>query len=103
MREFTLEAENEVSKTFKSDDIFIYVGKAVDEDEDKHFLVFSIPKIPHLNVERIQYPFDFDTIGARDIAFNELGVLQVANFFINLENQIKFNIEKAKEDEAAKN
>jgi hypothetical protein len=97
MKEFKLEKENDVQKIFKSEDIDVYVGKAFDEDSDKHFLIFSIPLIPEANVQHIQYPYVFDTEKERDEIFTHLEHNYISEFVERLINQIRENNKKVDE------
>jgi hypothetical protein len=95
MKVFKLESENEFQKIFKSIDIDVYVGKAYDEDEKKHFLVFSIPAIPEANVQHIQFPYVFDTEKERDEVFTHLDDKYISVFVEKLISQIEENKQKA--------
>ena len=97
MREFKLESENDVQKIFKSEDIDVYVGKAFDEESDKHFLIFSIPVIPEANVQHIQYPYVFDTEKQRDEIFTHLEHKYISDFTEKLISQIRENNKKVDE------
>ena len=94
MNVFTLESQNDVQKIFKSHDIDVYVGKAFDEDTDKHFLVFSIPVIPTANVQHIQFPYVFDTEKERDEVFTHLDDKYITVFVEKLISQIEENKKK---------
>ena len=95
MKVFKLEAENDVQKIFKSIDIDVYVGKAYDEDTDKHFLVFSIPVIPEANVQHIQFPYVFETEKERDEVFTHLDDKYISAFIEKLISQIEENKKKS--------
>jgi hypothetical protein len=95
MRVFNLESQNDFQKIFKSIDIDVYVGKAYDEDEKKHFLVFSIPVIPEANVQHIQFPYVFDTEKERDEVFTHLDDKYISAFVEKLISQIEENKQKA--------
>ena len=95
MKVFKLEAENDVQKIFKSIDIDVYVGKAYDEDTDKHFLVFSIPVIPEANVQHIQFPYVFETEKERDEDFTHLDDKYISAFIEKLISQIEENKKKS--------
>ena len=95
MKVFKLEAENDVQKIFKSIDIDVYVGKAFDEDTDKHFLIFSIPVIPEANVQHIQFPYVFETEKERDEVFTHLDDKYISVFIEKLISQIEENKQKA--------
>jgi hypothetical protein len=70
MKICTLVAENDVSKTFKCEDIDVYIAKAVDEEASQHYLVASIPLIPETKTEKITFPMGFATEKERDDLFN---------------------------------
>lgn len=91
MKVFKLESENDVQKIFKSHDVDVYVGKAFDEETNKHFLIFSIPVIPEANVQHIQFPYIFDTEKERDEVFTHLEVNYIADFVEKLITQIEEN------------
>ena len=95
MKVFKLEAENDVQKIFKSIDIDVYVGKAYDEDTDKHFIVFSIPVIPEANVQHIQFPYVFETEKERDEVFTHLDDKYISAFIEKLISQIEENKKKS--------
>jgi hypothetical protein len=99
MKVFKLESENDVQKIFKSIDIDVYVGKAYDEDTDKHFLVFSIPIIPEANVQHIQFPYIFETEKERDEVFNHLDDKYISAFIEKLISQIEENKKKSNNNE----
>jgi hypothetical protein len=98
MKVFNLEAENDVQKIFKSLDTDVFIGKAFDEETDKHFIVFSIPLLAEVNVQHIQYPFQFDTEVERDDVFQNINMEYVSEFIDKLVNQIKENQKKVNED-----
>ena len=91
MKVFNLDSQNDVQKIFKSLDIDVYVGKAFDEDENKHFLIFSIPVIPECNVQHIQFPYVFDTEKERDEVFTSLDDKYITMFVEKLISQIEEN------------
>jgi hypothetical protein len=91
MKVFKIESENDVQKIFKSHDVDVYVGKAFDEETDKHFLIFSIPVIPEANVQHIQFPYIFDTEKERDEVFTHLEANYIAEFVEKLIIQIEEN------------
>jgi hypothetical protein len=99
MKVFKLESENDVQKIFKSIDIDVYVGKAYDEDTDKHFLVFSIPIIPEANVQHIQFPYIFETEKERDEVFTHLDDKYISAFVEKLISQIEENKKKSNKNE----
>lgn len=95
MKVFNLDAQNDVQKIFKSVDIDVYVGKAYDEDSNKHFLIFSIPIIPEANVQHIQFPYVFETENERDEVFTHLDDKYISVFIEKLISQIEENKQKA--------
>jgi len=97
MKVFKLESENDVQKIFKSHDIDVYVGKAFDDETNKHFLIFSIPVIPEANVQHIQYPYVFDTEKERDEVFAHLEDNYISDFVDKLITQINENKKKTDE------
>jgi hypothetical protein len=103
MKVFQLESQNDVQKIFKSQDIDVYVGKAFDEETDKHFLIFSIPVIPEVNVQHIQFPYVFDTEKERDEVFTHLEVNYISEFIEKLIAQIEENKKKALDESNIQN
>jgi hypothetical protein len=95
MKVFNLESQNDVQKIFKSHDIDVYVGKAYDEDSDKHFLIFSIPVIPEANVQHIQFPYVFESEKERDEVFTHMDDKYISVFVEKLISQIEENKKKA--------
>jgi len=97
MKVFKIESQNEVQKIFKSHDVDVYVGKAFDEQTDKHFLIFSIPVIPEANVQHIQFPYIFETEKERDEVFTHLEENYISEFVEKLITQINENKKQADE------
>jgi hypothetical protein len=97
MKVFKIESQNEVQKIFKSHDVDVYVGKAFDEETDKHFLIFSIPVIPEANVQHIQFPYIFETEKERDEVFTHLEENYISEFVEKLITQINENKKQADE------
>jgi hypothetical protein len=97
MKVFNLESENDVQKIFKSHDVDVYVGKAFDEETNKHFLIFSIPVIPEANVQHIQFPYIFDKEKERDEVFTHLEANYISEFVEKLITQINENKKQADE------
>jgi hypothetical protein len=97
MKVFKIESQNEVQKIFKSHDVDVYVGKAFDEETDKHFLIFSIPIIPEANVQHIQFPYIFETEKERDEVFTHLEENYISEFVEKLITQINENKKQADE------
>jgi hypothetical protein len=98
MKVFVLESENEVQKIFKSTNIDVYVGKAFDDETNKHFLIFSIPVIPECSVQHIQFPYVFDTENERDEVFTHLESNYISDFVEKLINQIEENKKKTSDE-----
>ena len=96
-----LEAENEFTKTFKYEDIDMYVSKAFDEDSDTHYLVFNIPVIPELNISQIQLPVQFNSEKERNEAFKSFDIHQAKKFIDDLINQVRTNKAKAEAEQNA--
>ena len=91
MKVFKIESQNDVQKIFTSHDVDVYVGKAFDEETNKHFLIFSIPVIPEVNVQHIQFPYIFETEKERDEVFTHLEENYIAEFVAKLLTQINEN------------
>ena len=95
-------AENEFSKTFKYideiNDIDIFIAKAYDDEQNKHYVVASIPYIKEVGSERVQFPFIFADEQDRDNGFDAFDVTFAKSFIIDLiqmiKNQAKENAEK---------
>jgi hypothetical protein len=98
-------AENEFSKTFKYNDIDVFIAKAVDDEKSKHYLVISIPTIPETQSHEIQYPMEYDTMELRDEDFKKFDVEYCKEFTDNLivfmKEQKKLQEEKLMEDQKA--
>jgi hypothetical protein len=103
MKVFKLESENDVQKIFKSHDVDVYVGKAFDEETDKHFLIFSIPVIPESNVQHIQFPYVFETEKERDDVFVNLDDKYITVFVEKLIGQIEENKKQAENESNIQN
>ena len=103
MNVFKLESQNEVQKIFKSHDVDIYVGKAYDEDSNKHFLIFSIPVIPEAGIQHIQYPFVFDTEKERDEVFVHIDEKYASDFLDKLITQIEENKKQVSDESNIQN
>ena len=98
-------AENEFSKTFKYNDIDVFVAKAVDDEISKHYLVISIPTIPETQSHEIQYPLEYDTMELRDEDFKKFDVGYCKQFtdslIVFMKEQKKLQEEKLLEDQKA--
>ena len=103
MKVFKLESQNDVQKIFKSHDVDVYVGKAFDEETDKHFLIFSIPVIPEANVQHIQFPYVFDTEKERDDVFVNLDDKYITVFVEKLIGQIEENKKQVSDESNIQN
>jgi hypothetical protein len=66
MNKFQLLEKNDFSRTYRKGDILVYVAKAYDEESKLHFVVISIPEIPHLGVLKLQLPINFEYEPMRD-------------------------------------
>lgn len=95
-------AENEFSKTFKYKDeineIDMYIAKAYDDEQDKHYIVASIPYIKEVSSERVQFPFIFEDEADRDNGFLAFDVNFAKDFIPQLIQMIKDN--NAKQEQA---
>lgn len=87
----TLVFENEFSKHFKYKDIELYLAKAYDDETDKHYLVTSLPSIPELNVQQIQYPIEFESESGRDEGFKDFDLTYCKTFIDGMIEAIKNN------------
>ena len=84
------EDNGDFSKIFRSEEIDLYIGKAIgDETPPIHYLIFSIPNIPELNVQNIQFPMPFDVIEIRDEFFNSIDEAGAEKFVENIIEEIK--------------
>ena len=88
MENAVLLEKNEFSKTYRKGAVSIYIAKAYDDDTKKHFVVISIPEIPHLNVLKLQLPISFDYPEQRDLFFDGF---EPDDFMPLLEQKIKDN------------
>ena len=89
MKVFELVSKNDFTKIYKSFDIELFISKAYDEDENKHFLINSIPEIPEVGVARIQFPIVFENEKMRDEVFEGLTEKDAAEFVEKLIIEIK--------------
>lgn len=100
-------AENEFSKTFKYkddiNDIDLFIAKAFDDEQDKHYIVASVPYIKEVNAERVQFPFIFKDEADRDNGFEGFDVVFANTFIPQLIDMIKKQNEekKLKEEQEA--
>jgi hypothetical protein len=90
-------SENEFTKHFRyaEKEMDLYLSKAYDDETDKHYVVASIPAIPSLSVNHIQYPIQFEDNQSRDDYFNDFNALE---FLDSLYDQIKNQVDSAKEN-----
>jgi hypothetical protein len=58
--------KNDFSRSYRKGDILVYIAKAYDEESKLHFVVVSIPEIPHLGVVKLQLPILFEYEPMRD-------------------------------------
>lgn len=97
-------AENEFSKTFKYkdeiNDIDMYIAKAFDDEQDKHYIVASIPYIKEVGSERVQFPFIFEDEEDRDNGFLAFDVAFAKDFIPQLIQMIKDNNAKQEKEKA---
>jgi hypothetical protein len=63
---------NDFSKSYEYGDTKLYIGKAFDEETDKHFIVLSLPNITEVNAHNVQFPINFSSEKERDDAFYEM-------------------------------
>jgi hypothetical protein len=89
-------AENEFSKTFKLDAIDLFISKAYDDEQDKHYIVASIPRIAEVNAERVQFPFIFEDEEDRDNGFLKFDLHFAKTFIKHLIEMIKKQNEENK-------
>lgn len=99
-------AENEFSKTFKYkdeiNDIDMYIAKAYDDEQDKHYVVASIPYIKEVSSERVQFPFIFEDEADRDNGFSAFDVNFAKDFIPKLIQMIKDNNAKQEQEKREK-
>lgn len=76
---------NEFSQTYQYGDIALYIAKAFDDVQNKHYIVCSIPEIPELSVLKIQYPMEFQVEADRDMVFD---TFDATHFIETLKAQI---------------
>jgi hypothetical protein len=103
MKVFKIDSQNDVQKIFKSHDVDVYVGKAFDDETNKHFLIFSIPVIPEANVQHIQFPYVFDTEKERDDVFVNLDDKYITVFVEKLIGQIEENKKQVSDESNIQN
>lgn len=99
MRNFELVAENEFSKTFKSEDIEVYLAKAYDEEAQSHYLIASIPFIPEAKVEAITYPMPFPNEQERDSLFSAFNTQDCSDMIDTLIGFMKEQTEYLNEEQ----
>lgn len=88
MEKAVLLEKNDFSRTYRKGDIRVYLAKAYDEESKIHFVVISIPEIPHLGVLKLQLPINFEYEPMRD-AFIE--TFDCDTFLKELEERIISN------------
>jgi hypothetical protein len=66
MENAVLLEKNDFSRTYRKGSILVYIAKAYDEESKLHFVVISIPEIPHLGVVKLQLPIQFEIEPMRD-------------------------------------
>jgi len=99
-------AENEFSKTFKYKDeineIDMYIAKAYDDEQDKHYIVASIPYIKEVYSERVQFPFIFEDEQDMNNGFLAFDLAFAKDFIPKLIQMIKDNNAKQEKERAEK-
>jgi hypothetical protein len=97
-------AENEFSKTFKYideiNDIDMFIAKAYDDEQDKHYIVASIPYIKEVSSERVQFPFIFEDEADRDNGFLAFDINFAKDFIPKLIQMIKDNNAKQEQEKS---
>lgn len=83
--------DNEFSRTYQYGDVKLYIAKAFDDVQNKHYIICSIPEIPELSVLKIQYPMEFQVEADRDGVFN---TFDAEDFIKSVKNQIIKNKEQ---------
>jgi len=83
--------ENQFSRTYQYGDVSLFIAKAYDDVQNKHYIVCSIPEIPELSVLKIQYPMEFQVEADRDSVFDTFDAVD----FIEI---VKAHIIKKKEE-----
>lgn len=69
LKNATLQSKNEFTKIFHYGDVQVYLSKAIDEVDNRHFLIASIPSIEEVNCQSITYPLTYASEKERDDAF----------------------------------
>jgi hypothetical protein len=86
-------AENEFSKTFKYIDeiseIDLFIAKAYDDEQNRHYVVASIPYIKETGSERVQFPFIFEDEEDMNNGFIGFDLFFVKKFIPELIGMIK--------------
>jgi hypothetical protein len=83
--------QNQFSRTYQYGDVQLFIAKAFDDVQNKHYIVCSIPEIPELSVLKIQYPMEFQVEADRDSVFDTFDAVH----FIE---SLKEHITKQKEE-----
>lgn len=91
-----MESQNEFTKIFNYGNIKLFISKAYDDVDDKHFITASIPEIPECNVAHVQFPIPFDNEPLRNTEFDNFDVNVATHFIEGVINQIKENNNKVK-------
>ncbi len=91
MEKLILVESNEFSRTYQLGDVKLYIAKAFDDIQNKHYIVCSIPEIPELSVLKIQYPMEFQVEADRDSVFE---TFDAEDFIQAVKNQIIKNKEQ---------
>lgn len=77
--------ENQFSRTYQYGDVKLFIAKAFDDVQNKHYIVCSIPEIPELSVLKIQYPMEFQVEADRDSVFD---TFDATDFIDSVKNHI---------------
>lgn len=93
---------NDFSKSFEYSDTKLFIGKAFDEETDKHFVVLSVPEILEVNAHNVQFPITFNSEKERDDAFYEMDEEYAEAVINNIISEIKFRNAETEKLEAQK-
>ena len=93
---------NDFSKSFHHGDTKLYIGKAFDEETDKHFVVLSVPEILEVNANNVQFPVSFNSEKERDDAFYEMDEEYAEKVILDIIAEIKFRNAETDKVEAQK-
>lgn len=90
----TMESQNEFTKIFNYGNIKLFISKAYDDVDDKHFITAAIPEIPECNVAHVQFPIPFGSENERNSNFDTFDVNVATHFIEGVITQIKENNQK---------